>query len=135
MRFVLFIVTILAVGVSAGRRATVPETSVRPSGRGHFGWGMPMDNVPIEDIVKHDEVKEGTWKNHPPRARSHDVLIRRICSYRVSSLTSFILTFTVSTKKVKQEKKLPECTEFHRRWHLPCCEHCSDVDKAFDSLE
>jgi len=99
MRFVLFIVTILAVGVSAGRRATVPETSVRPSGRGHFGWGMPMDNVPIEDIVKHDEVKE------------------------------------VSTKKIKQEKKLPECTEFHRRWHLPCCEHCSDVDKAFDSLE
>lgn len=57
MRFTYLILTVLAVGVSAGRRAPVVESSGRPAHviKGHFGWGMPMDEAPVED-----KVKEGT---------------------------------------------------------------------------
>jgi hypothetical protein len=102
MRFTFLIVSVLAIGVSARRKAPLVEPSggrrrhVPVIGEAHFGWGMPMDERPEEP-----EVKE----------------------------------VSVSNKKTKNEQKLPECTDFHRRWHLPCCEHCSDVDKAFDGLE
>ena len=61
MRFTYLIVSVLAIGVSARRNAPVVEPS---GGRrrdasvigGHFGWGMPMDDRPIEE----PQVKEGT---------------------------------------------------------------------------
>jgi hypothetical protein len=42
----------------------------------------------------------------------------------------------VSKKKnLKEKETVAECEERHRRLHLPCIEHCSDIDEAFDGLE
>lgn len=61
MRFAYLILTLLAVGVSASRRAPVVESSGRRGasvfGGAHFGWGMPMDDRPMEE--EQPQVKEG----------------------------------------------------------------------------
>ena len=52
--------------MSASRKAPVAQPSGRRGSRRasviagpHFGWGMPMDEPPVEDVVSED-VKEGT---------------------------------------------------------------------------
>lgn len=59
MRFTYLIISVLAVGVSARRNAPVVEPSggrrASVIGGAHFGWGMPMDDRPMEP-----QVKEGT---------------------------------------------------------------------------
>lgn len=62
MRFIFLTIAVLAVGVSAGRRAPVTETAGRPRpgrvsnvlGGAHFGWGL--------DELANDHLDEETEK-------------------------------------------------------------------------
>lgn len=66
-----------------------------------------------------------------------------LCGFVLSTgswfLTStFVLSFqllSVSEKKIKKVDKSEPEMKAHRHWHLPACDHCSDVDNAFDGLE